>query len=95
MSGRDRRMQRRQMRRNRPRRHPLLRLVRVVLVVAVVFVVAEVGLDPWVLHIGGKFTPTMSWQGLGTGMSSADAGTATVTLRPGTTSDFSRACSAL
>ena len=34
------------------------------LVVTVVLVV-EVGLQPWVLHIGGRFTPTMTWSGYG------------------------------
>ncbi len=27
--------------------------------------VVQVGLTPWVLHIGGGFTPTMSWDGYG------------------------------
>ncbi len=30
-----------------------------------VLLLLTVGLNPWVLHIGGRFTPTMSWDGVG------------------------------
>jgi len=65
MSRRELRAQRRQMRRNRPRRHPLLRLLRLVIVLAILFIVLQAALNPWIFRIGGKFTPSMSWQGLG------------------------------
>jgi len=39
--------------------------VLIVLVVGCLFVV-EVGLTPWDLHIGGRFTPTLTWDGYGT-----------------------------
>lgn len=55
-----------QVRRPRRRRHPLLRLIRLVLLLAVLFLALQVALNPWVFRIGGKLTPTMSWQGLGT-----------------------------
>ena len=45
------------------RRHPWLLLI--VIVAGCLFVV-EVGLTPWDLHIGGRFTPTLSWDGYGT-----------------------------
>jgi hypothetical protein len=45
------------------RRHPWLLLI--LIVVGCVFVV-EVGLTPWDLHIGGRFTPTLTWNGYGT-----------------------------
>jgi hypothetical protein len=37
----------------------------IVIVVGCLFAV-EVGLTPWDLHIGGRFTPTMNWDGYGT-----------------------------
>lgn len=49
-------------RRRRPRQHIWLRLG---LLLVAVFLVLQIGLSPWVLHIGGKFTPTMSWSGYG------------------------------
>jgi hypothetical protein len=52
--------------RRRRRRHPLLRFVRMVVLLALVFVVLQVVLNPWTFRIGGKLTPTMSWQGFGT-----------------------------
>ena len=45
------------------RRHPWLLLI--VIVAGCLFVVG-VGLTPWDLHIGGRFTPTLSWDGYGT-----------------------------
>ena len=48
------------------RRHPLLRLIRLLLVLAVFFLVLQAALNPWIFRIGGKVTPTMSWQGFGT-----------------------------
>ena len=45
------------------RRHPWLLLI--VIVAGCLFVV-EVGLTPWDLHIGGRFTPTLTWDGYGT-----------------------------
>jgi hypothetical protein len=62
LTRRDLRQQRRMARR---RRHPLLRLVRLLLVLAIFFVVVQLALNPWIFHIGGKFTPTASWSGLG------------------------------
>ncbi|HXP19821.1 MAG TPA: hypothetical protein VN840_09275 [Streptosporangiaceae bacterium] len=60
-------MTRRQMRRQRRRRrHPLLRLIRLLVVLAVLFVVFEIAINPWIFRIGGAFTPTASWTGLGT-----------------------------
>lgn len=59
------REQRRQWRRNRPRRHPLLRLVRLLVLLAVLFLVLQAALNPWIFRIGGKSTPSMSWQGVG------------------------------
>ncbi len=47
------------------RRRPRMRR-RFLLVFALVAVlVVEIGLQPWVLHIGGRFTPTMTWSGYG------------------------------
>jgi hypothetical protein len=45
------------------RRHPWLLLL---LILAVCLFVVEVGLTPWDLHIGGRFTPTLTWDGYGT-----------------------------
>jgi hypothetical protein len=56
----------RQGRRRRRRRHPFLRLIRLLLVLAIFFVVLQAALNPWIFRIGGKVTPTMSWQGFGT-----------------------------
>jgi len=57
---------RRQLRRQRRRgRHPLLRLLRLLLGLAIFFVIFEVAINPWIFHIGGKFTPTASWTGFG------------------------------
>lgn len=36
------------------------------LLAVVLLFILQVGLNPWVLHIGGTFTPTMSWSGYGT-----------------------------
>jgi hypothetical protein len=51
------------VRKPRRRRRNLLRLVAVV---AAVFIVLNVGLTPWVFHIGGRFTPDTTWNGFGT-----------------------------
>jgi hypothetical protein len=52
-------------RRRRPRR--FRRGVGWLLLLAVVLLfILQIGLSPWVLHIGGTFTPTMSWSGYGT-----------------------------
>lgn len=60
-------LSRRDLRRARRRgRHPLLRLFRLLLGLAIVFAIFEVAINPWILHIGGKFTPTASWTGFGT-----------------------------
>jgi len=48
--------------RKRPRRRRWLLLI--VLVLGSLFV-AEVGLTPWDLHIGGRFTPALTWDGYG------------------------------
>ncbi len=45
--------------RRRPRKHHLLALV--ILAVAA----ATVGLTPWAVHMGGRWTPTMQWNGFG------------------------------
>jgi hypothetical protein len=58
---------RRQLRRQRRRRrHPLLRLIRLLFVLAIFFVLFEIAINPWIFRIGGTFTPTASWTGLGT-----------------------------
>lgn len=49
----------------RPRRFRRGVVWLLMLLVVVLFIV-QVGLSPWVLHIGGTFTPTMSWSGYGT-----------------------------
>ena len=36
------------------------------LILAGCLFVVEVGLTPWDLHIGGRFTPTLTWDGYGT-----------------------------
>jgi hypothetical protein len=36
------------------------------LLAIVLLFIVQVGLSPWVVHIGGTFTPTMSWSGFGT-----------------------------
>lgn len=50
-------------RRRHRRGHSWLKLI--VILVGCLFVV-EVGLTPWGLHIGGRFTPTLTWDGYGT-----------------------------
>jgi hypothetical protein len=61
------RRQRRRMRQShRRRRHPLLRLLRTLIVLVILVVIVEGGLNPWMFHIGGKFTPTGAWSGFGT-----------------------------
>ncbi len=62
------------------RRHPWLLLL---LILATCVFVVEVGLTPWDLHIGRRVTST------------ADAGTAAVTLRYGSSAAFARACRTL
>ena len=47
----------------RKRRRVRRRFVLLFVVLAVL--VVEVGIQPWVLHIGGRFTPTMTWSGYG------------------------------
>ncbi len=49
----------------RRRRHPFLRLIRFLLILALFFIVLQGALNPWIFRIGGKVTPTMSWQGFG------------------------------
>lgn len=49
----------------RRRRHPLLRLIRLILLLAILFIVLQIALNPWIFRIGGKLTPSMSWQGFG------------------------------
>jgi hypothetical protein len=39
--------------------------IRLLLVLAIFFVVLQVALNPWIFRIGGKLTPSMSWQGVG------------------------------
>lgn len=51
----------------------MLRLVRLLLGLAIVFVIFEIAINPWIFHIGGKFTPTASWTGVGT-VTSSDGG---------------------
>jgi hypothetical protein len=43
-------------------RHPWLRLL---ILLVLVLVVLNFGLTPWVLHIGGRFTPLTEWTGYG------------------------------
>jgi hypothetical protein len=52
----------------RPRRRRLRRvhLFGGLLSIVLLLLVGQIGLSPWVLHIGGRFTPTMSWSGYGT-----------------------------
>lgn len=52
----------------RPRRPRRLRhgVGWLLLLAVVLLFILQVGLSPWVLHIGGTFTPTMSWSGYGT-----------------------------
>ena len=52
----------RRLRRPRRRFGCLALLILLVLVLAVVYIAP----NPWALHIGGRFTPTESWQGYGT-----------------------------
>jgi hypothetical protein len=51
----------RRLRRPRGRFGCLALLVLIVIVLAVTYIVP----NPWALHIGGRFTPTESWQGFG------------------------------
>ncbi|HVB42523.1 MAG TPA: hypothetical protein VNF47_07415 [Streptosporangiaceae bacterium] len=60
-----RREVRRQGLSNRRRRHPVLRLVRLLLLLVLVYLVLQVAVNPWIFRIGGKLTPSMSWQGVG------------------------------
>ena len=53
---------RRQGRPVRRRGHNFLKLI---LVLAGIFLVLNVGLTPWVFHIGGRFTPLTEWSGFG------------------------------
>jgi hypothetical protein len=41
-------------------------MLRGLIVLAIFAIVVEGGLNPWIFHIGGKFTPTASWTGFGT-----------------------------
>lgn len=53
-------------RQRRPRRLHRRHAGWAVLLLAVLLFILQVGLSPWDLHIGGTFTPTMSWSGYGT-----------------------------
>src|ERR1700685_4130159 len=64
-AGFDGRQGRRQRGTRRRRRHPLLRMLRGLIVLAIFAIVVEGALNPWIFHIGGKFTPTASWTGFG------------------------------
>ena len=57
----DTQQQRRPRRRRVRKRHLWL----VFLLLVVLLAVMQIGLSPWVLHIGGRFTPAMSWSGYG------------------------------
>ena len=89
-----RRQRRRQRQSHRRRRHPLLRLVRFLIVLAILGVIAEVAINPWVFHIGGTFTPTASWTGLGT-VQASDGGryVLSISVRAGVLASGDLACS--
>jgi len=43
----------------------LVKLVLVAILCGAVFYAVVVALDPWALHLGGRSTPLLTWQGSG------------------------------